>query len=138
MTTNRKSRGWYALLLLLLIGPLAYSAPVAFRPAGNSIGRDWSLVTAAINTSLGSCDVINITDRAGCTIKLPASVTGLVFYGMESADDASPAVIRVATDISSGLTPGQWIDFPPEVFAHGYIKILSVGASGNAKIGGKS
>lgn len=113
-------------------------ATAAFRKAANSIGRDWNKITAAINTSLGSCDVINITDRAACTIKLPASVTGLVFYGMDGVDDASPTVIAVGTDISSGLTPGQWIDFPPEVFAHGYIKIQSVGASGTATIGGKT
>lgn len=109
-----------------------------FDPPGTSIGRDWKKITAAIHTSLGSCDVINITNRAGCSIKLPASVTGLVFYGMESVDDASPAVIAVATDISTGLTAGQWIDFPPEVFAHGYIKILSVGSTGTATIVGKT
>ncbi len=113
---------------------MATVTPTSQALGAEAIKRRPASADLAINTSLGSCDVLDFRSHAAGTIKLPASVTGLVFHGMSESDDASPTVIRVADDISSGLTAGQWIDFPPEAFSHSWLKIQSVGASGTAKV----
>ncbi len=111
---------------------MATVIPTSQVLAAESIKRRRALASVAINTSLESCDVIDVQAIAGGSIKVPASVTGLVFYGMEDASDASPGAIRVADSLASGLTAGEWVDFPPEVFPHGFIKIQSVGANSSA------
>lgn len=107
----------------------------------DGLARKWGKVSLAIHASIDSCDVLDIRMMADCLIKIPTGVTSLTFYACDEEGgtftyikdyEGNAALVDTTGD------DGKWVQFPPYVFAAGFVKIISAGANGTATVQGKS
>ncbi len=108
----------------------------------DGLARKWGKASLAINRSIGSCDVLDMRRVADCLIQIPTGVTSLTFYTDDAEDGTFAGYIKdnqgnaLLVDVTGD--DGHWIQFPSAVYAAGFLKIISDGADGTAKIQGKS
>ena len=119
---------------------MALKAPDNLCTKGGSIARMCGVTTLAINTSIGSCDVLMFAGWAGGSILVPASVTALTWHGSYDGtnfnavyDDAATAAAATQT-----VTASTWVPIPDACFAFPFLKCVSTTASGTATVVCKS
>lgn len=119
-------------------------ATVVVNPGANSLGaspvkRRWGTVSAAVNSALGSCDVIDIRDYREIAVKPPAGVTALAVYSSESENGTYVLVDNIGTNGVVTVVADKWnVLDTAKICALGFIKLVSTGANGSAVIQGKT
>lgn len=115
--------------------------PTFASSTGRQIKRRPAIIDSfAVNTVLADCDPIDISQLAGAAIKIPASVTGITCHGCDTSDGTFTAIHGSDGTAAAltGMTALDWYDLFAACFAFSYLKIQSVGASGNAKLVSKT
>jgi hypothetical protein len=77
-------------------------------------------------------------ELADAAVKPPTGVTSLTFYGCETESGTFVLIDDVGTAGVVTVTADKWQKFPDKIFPHGFIKMVSAGANGNAVIVGKT
>jgi len=154
MNTNRKARGWWMLLLVAALGlsgigggqyfsasSVANAETIRFLPATGSgeIRRKPVVRTVAIHATIGSADAIDIGAVADLAIEIPTGVTSITFWGCDTEDGTYRAIYDYEGNAATiTTTADRWYGFPPSCFPHCFIKIVSAGANGSAKVVAKT
>lgn len=118
---------------------MALVTPTIPNSIGRSIKRRPSTFTIAINRTLASCDILDLSQLAGAAIKIPTGVTAIACYGNDVPSGTFAAINdSTGTAASITVTAGQWYDLPAACFAFPYLKIVSTTADGDAAGVGKT
>lgn len=120
-------------------------ATVAFdttlNPATPTSPRKVSTNTAlvAVNTSQGSCDVLDISGIKFMAVKPPASVTSLTFYASTTPGGTFVLINDLGTLGVVNVTASVWqsIDYT-KLAPYRYIQMKSAGASGSCEVVGST
>jgi len=105
----------------------------------DGLARKWGTVSLAINSTIGSCDVLDVRSGADCLIEIPTGVTSITFWACDTEGGTYRAVYDHEGNAATiATTADRWYSFPPSCFAAGFVKIVSAGANGTAKVQGKS
>jgi hypothetical protein len=75
---------------------------------------------------------------AQISIRPPASVTALTFYGCATGDGTFELITDAGTAGVLSVTAETWNAFPDAVFAHGFVQCKATGGTGNATVVAKS
>ena len=119
-------------------------ATVIISPPANSmsaspIKRRWGQVSAAVNTVLANCDVIDVRDFRDIAVKPPVSVTSLTVYSSETENGTYVIVNDIGTAGVVTVVADKWnVLDTTKIGPFGFIKLLSAGASGSAVVQGKT
>lgn len=113
----------------------------SISPATPSSPRKVSTNTTlvAVNTSQGSCDILDISGIKFMAVKPPTSVTSLTFYAATSPSGAFVLINDLGTAGVVTVTASVWtsIDYT-KLAPYRYIQMKSAGANGNCEVVGST
>lgn len=119
-------------------------ATVAINPTAGSTGaetikRRYGTASIAVNSALGSCDILDARDYSELAIQPPAGVTAVAVYAAESATGTFVLVDNIGTNGSVTLPASKWTTLDTtKIGPFGYLKFVSTGANGTAIVAGKT
>lgn len=88
--------------------------------------------TYATNTTQGSCDVLDFRGFKQLSVKPPASVTSLTFYGSETEGGTYVLINDLGTNGVVTVTASVWTAIDTTKIAqHSFLQMKSAGANGN-------
>lgn len=95
-------------------------------------------VSIAVNSSIGSCDVLDCRQYSSLAIKPPTGCTGLTAYASESAAGTFVLVNDVGTNGAFNVTASVFQLLDAKLAPYGFLKFVAAGANGNAVVVGKT
>lgn len=119
---------------------MALKSPDVICSQAGKMVRKCGQTALAVNTSIGSCDVLMFSGWAGGSVLVPASVTALTWHGSYDGTNFNAVYDNSATAAAAtqAVTQNTWVPIPDACFAFPFLKAVSGGASGTATVVCKS
>lgn len=110
--------------------------PPTGADSASATKRRGSVASLAIHTSLGSCDVLNMSGITDIAVKPPAGVTAVTVYAAETADGTFVLVDTAGTNGVIAVVASKW-NVLAGLAPFAFIKLLATGATGTCAVIGK-